>query len=230
MANGLIANLIKAKIKIHTVLFDSWYSDRNLIKTCVEASIRVICGIKTNREIKLFRGRQYYSLLFLSKKSRVQKLYEHVIGKRRYAVWSRKAYLNRLPLTLLVISREIVNKKLKDQTAHIISTNLEDTDEEILKTYKIRWRIETYHRDIKQNLGFAGAFFRRKEGIVRHAIFVAIAYAILSLFMFGKGIVMTIGKCCEYLREKSYHEIIKNILMIGNRDKRLKMFEEVFIN
>jgi len=230
MAKDLVTKLTEAEVKIHTVLFDSWYSDKTLIKTCLEASIRVICGIKTNRKVKFFRGRKYYSLSFVSKKSRVQNLYECEIDSKKYAVWSKEAYLNGLPLSRLVISRELLEDQLGNQTAHFISTNLDDTDEEILRTYKIRWKIETYHRDIKQNLGFAGAFFRNKEGIVRHAIFVAIAYALLSLFMFTKGVVMTIGTCCEYLRDKVQSDLVSEIVMIEDKDERLEKFEEVFIS
>lgn len=230
MAKELVTKLISAKIHIHTILFDSWYSDKNLIKTCLNAKIRVICAIKSNRKIKKFRARNYYSLSFISKQIRFKKLHEHRIGDKIYDVWSEKAYLNKLPLMRLVISHERIDDQLSDHVIHLISTNTKDKFEEILKIYKIRWRIETYHRDIKQNLGFAKGFFRKKEGIVRHAIFVAVAYAVLSLFMYTKGIVMTIGTCCEYLRDKTQQVLVKEIINIEDREKRLQKFEEVFFN
>ena len=191
MAKNLISKLVHAKIQIHTVLFDSWYSDKDLIKACLKAKIRVICAVKTNRKVRFFRARNYNSLSLVSKQTRVQKLYECRIGDKIYDVRAEEAYLNKLPLMRLVISHERIDDKLSDRVIHLISTNIKDTVDEILNTYKIRWHIETYHRDIKQNLGFAKAFFRKTEGIVRHAIFVALAYAVLSLFMYAKGIVMT---------------------------------------
>ena len=230
MANKLISKLAHTKIQVHTVLFDSWYSDKNLIKTCIKAKTKVICAIKTNRKIRFFKARNYTPLSLISKQTRVQKLHEHKIGNKIYDTWSKEAYLNKLPLMRLVISHERIDGKLSDRVAHLISTNLKDTVEEILKTYKIRWRIETYHRDIKQNLGFAKAFFRKKEGIVRHAIFVAIAYAILSLFMYTKGMVMTIGTCCEYLRDKAERDLVAEIITIEKRATRIKRFEETFIS
>lgn len=230
MAKGLVKKLIKAKIKIHTVLFDSWYSDKNLLKTCIQASIRVICRIKSNRKVKLFRHRNWNSLSYISQKARVKKLYKYRGENKTYAVWSQKAYLNKLPLTRLVISREVIGKKLKDKAVHLISTHKEDKNGEILKTYKVRWRIETYHRDIKQNLGFAKAYFRKKEGIVRHAIFVAIAYAVLKLFMYGRSMVITIGTCCEYLQTKSHRDLVTEIIAIKEMDMRLQKFKEVFIS
>lgn len=230
MANKLVTKLAQTKIRIHTVLFDSWYSDKNLIKACLKAKNQVICTIKTNRKVRLFKARNYLPLSLISKQTRVQKLHECKIGHKIYDTWSKEAYLNKLPLMRLVISHERIDGKLSDHTAHLISTNTKDTVEEILRTYKIRWRIETYHRDIKQNLGFAKAFFRKKEGIVRHAIFVAIAYAVLSLFMHTKGIIMTIGTCCEYLRDKAHNDLIAEIIAIEDKPTRLNRFEETFIN
>ena len=230
MANKLISKLRNANIRIHTVLFDSWYSDKNLIKTCLNASIRVICAIKTNRKIRYFKARNYKPLSFISQQTKFQKLHEYKVEDKIYDIWSKNVYLNKLPLMRLVISHERIDGKFSDRVIHLISTDLKDTDEKILQTYKIRWRIETYHRDIKQNLGFAKAFFRKKEGIVRHAIFVAIAYAVLSLFMYTKGMIMTIGTCCEYLRDKANTSLIAEIIAIEDRATRLNRFEEIFIS
>ena len=230
MANKLISKLINANIRINTVLFDSWYSDKNLIRTCLNASIRVICAIKTNRKIRYFKARNYKSLSLISQQTKFQKLHEYKVEDKIYDIWSKNVYLNKLPLMRLVISHERIDGKLSDRVIHLISTDLKDTDEKILQTYKIRWRIETYHRDIKQNLGFAKAFFRKKEGIVRHAIFVAIAYAVMSLFMYTKGMVMTIGTCCEYLRDKANTCLIAEIIAIEDSATRLNRFEELFIS
>ena len=80
-----------------------------------------------------------------------------------------------------------------------------------------------------ENLGFAKAFFRRREGIVRHSILAIIAYAALALLMYRLGKQMTIGECCEYLRDKSNKEFVKEIVEIDNKPFRIERFEEVFI-
>lgn len=229
MAKDIIIKIKEAKIKVDTVLFDSWYSDRKLIKTCIRARMRVICGIKSNRKIKLFKQKTWNALSSFSKKIRLQKLQECKRGGKIYDVWSEQTYLNKLPLMRLVISHERVDGKIQDRAINLISTNTKDTIQDILETYKIRWRIETYHRDIKQNLGFAKVFFVNKEAVVRHSILVSIAYATLSLFMYMKGEVMTIGTCCEYLQNKSEHDLLEEIIAIEDAPTRVHRFEEVFI-
>ena len=72
------------------------------------------------------------------------------------------AKLNGIPHVKLIISREWNEKKKKwGNRFHLISTYSQDTPVQIIRHYRIRWCIETYHRDIKQNLGFAAAFFRK---------------------------------------------------------------------
>jgi len=230
MANELITKLTSAKIRLHTILFDSWYSEKELIKNCLQSSIKVICAIKKNRIIKRYKKRKWLPLSLLVQRVRVQKLHEQKMDNRIYDVWVENVRLNKLPLMRLVISHERIGNKLQEDPICLISTDTKENVENILKTYKKRWKIETFHRDIKQNLGFAKAFFRKKEGIVRHAILVALAYAILSLFMFQNKVDMTIGECCEYLKNNAYKELVGGIAIIENKEMRMEELEKMFIS
>jgi SRSO17 transposase len=230
MAQKLIDKLESASIKLHTVLFDSWYSEQELIRKCIRADARLVCAIKANRNVKLHKKRRWQSLSFISKRIRSQKLTKHTVEETQYEVWSKKVRLTDITdLMQLIISQELDKDGNVKGKAHLISTNLQDSPEDIIQAYKLRWKIETYHRDMKQNLGFATVFFRRREGIIRHAILAAIAYAVLNLFMYRKGITMTIGECCEHLRDESNYNLVKKIVEIEDKPTRLDQFEEVFI-
>ncbi len=230
MAQSLMDKLESASIKIDTVIFDSWYSDHELIQKCIKTKARVICAIKTNRKIMLHKENKWRSLSFISDRINSQKLTKLVIDQNIYLTWFSIVSLNHLPSIKLIISEEKDKNNKIIGKAHIISTNPLDSVSDIISIYKIRWKIETYHRDIKQNLGFAMVFFTRREGIVRHAILASITYAVLSLFMYRKGISMTIGECCEYLKQKSTANLVKAIVEIEDKPKRLERFEEVFIS
>jgi SRSO17 transposase len=229
MAQSLVGELNNHGIKIHTVLFDSWYSDKNLINKCKSLCMRVVCAVKSNRNIFIGKSNKPRKISHINSRLIGQKMRKYTVENKDYLVWEKHARLSKIRGLKFIISHEIKDKKVKSK-AQIISTNSSDSADEIIRTYKIRWCIEIYHRDIKQNLGFASAFFRRERGIVRHAIFVSIAYAILSLFMYRKGIQMTIGECCEHLRDKSSTSLIKEIVLIENKPERLERFEEVFIS
>jgi len=228
MAKNLLDKLEYNRIKINNVLFDSWYSDEKLIKKCKAIGARVICCIKTNRILKIGNSSQYRKLSFISKRISSQKLKKYEIENKIYEVWSSSVSLHKLPFIRLIISKDVSKKEPKN--FHLISTNINDSPEEIISTYKIRWNIETFHRDMKQNLGFASAFFRNGSGIVRHSIFVVLAFVVLNLIMFRRGQTMTIGDCCEYLKNKSTTNVVHDIVVIEDKQTRLNQFEEVFIS
>jgi SRSO17 transposase len=229
MAQNLINKLESASIKLHTVLFDSWYSEQELIRKCIKTNARLICAIKTNRKIKFHKKNRWQSFSFISKRIRSQKLTKHTVEKSKYEVWLKKVWLNDIPdLMQLIISQEVDEEGEVISKVHLISTNLQDSPEDIIQAYKLRWKIETYHRDMKQNLGFATVFFRRREGIIRHAILACITYAVLCLFMNRKSVTMTIGECCEYLRDESNYNLVKKIVEIEDKPDRLCRFEEVY--
>lgn len=228
MAKNLVDKLNNNKIKIDNVLFDSWYSDKKLIKKCKSIGAKVICCIKSNRILKIGNSWKYKKLSFISDRLIGQKTRNCYVNDKVYLVWESIVHLQKLPRIKLIISKDTAKKNSKN--FHLISTNSSDTPEEIISTYKIRWNIETFHQDMKQNLGFGKAFFRRESGIVRHSIFVVLAFAVLNLIMYRRGDIMTIGECCEYLRNKSTANLVHEIVVIKNKQTRLDKFEEVFIS
>jgi len=220
---------ICAYVNLFSVVFDSWYSDKKIIKKCMTRGIKVICAIKTNRIISTENGKWKYLASF-SRGISLKNMQNHIIDDETYKVKSVVAKLNGVPHVKIIISREWDELKKKwGKRFHLISTDAQDTPVQIIRHYRIRWCIETYHRDIKQNLGFAAAFFRKKEGIVRHAIFSTLAYAILKLFILCRGLKMTIGECCAYIQDNGMDNFIREIVEIEDTSERMNYFEKVFI-
>lgn len=224
MALGLIDFVIE-RMPLNNVIFDSWYSDKKIIKKCMTKGVRVVCAIKTNRNIALELGKwQKLSTFKIPNKS-----FEHyLIDENRYKLADHTVKLSGVPFVRMVTSLKKEKKRYKNKR-HLISTKLEDTPAEIIRYYETRWVIETYHWDIKQHLGFGKLFLRKKEGIVRHSIFCTIAYAVLKLFMFLRGMNMTIGECISYIQNREMDGFIREIIEIEDKETRINLFEEVFI-
>lgn len=228
MANDLIDYVLQF-MPLYSVVFDSWYSDKKLIKKCITQKVKVVCAIKANRIFSMEKGKWKLLSDFLKTLS-TRKMENFFIDEKKYKILSLVAKLNGIPHVKIIISKEWNEEKKRwGDFFNLISTDAQDTPVQIIRHYKIRWSIETYHFDIKQNLGFAKAFFRKKEGIVRHAIFSTIAYAILKLFMLCRGLVMTIGECCGYIQDKGMDDFIREIVEIENTSERINYFEKVFI-
>jgi len=228
MASDMIDFMIE-RMKIDNVIMDSWYSDKKIIKKCMTKGIRVVCGIKANRKISLKYG-EWQKLSKFPKEIPRKKLAFYIIDNIEYKIAAHVVKLNGIPNVKMLTSYEWNEKHEKYNNAfHLISTKVKDSVAQVIRRYRIRWFIETYHRDMKQNLGFAKVFLRKKEGIVRHAIFASIAYAILKLFMFFRGLSMTIGECCAYVQDKEMENFIREIIEVEDRETRINFFEEVFI-
>lgn len=226
MARDLIDYLHK-KLPIKLVSFDSWYSDKQLISKLITKKIDVICAIKTNRKICI-NPWKWEKLSNFSNKE--HKLKNYNIDEESYNIASYKTKLEGLPFVKMLISK-LWNKKEKkwSDNFHLISTNKKFNVIKIIRLYSKRWIIETFHRDIKQNLGFAKAFVRNKTAIVRHAIFVVLAYAVLKIFMYKNGLEKTIGECCNYIQNKEMDGFVLEIIEIEDKWERINYFNEVFI-
>lgn len=228
MASDLLDRLL-LYLNLNTVLFDSWYSDHKLINKCTTKYVRVICGIKTNRQISLKKG-NWQSLASFSHNTRRFELTHYYIDEIKYKIGAYRTKLHSIRPIKLLVSYEWNEKENSwSDPFHLISTNTHDSVVKIIRHYRIRWFIETFHRDIKQNLGFAQVFVRKKEGIVRHAIYVTLAYVVLKLFMKSRGMDMTIGMCCSLIQNQGMDDFIREIIEIDDKETRLNYFEEVFI-
>ena len=226
MARDLI-DFLNKKLPLKLVLFDSWYSDKKLISKLITKGIHVICGIKTNRKICL-KPWKWEKLSTFSKLS--HDFSDYFIDEEIYKISSYKAKLEGLPFMKMLISKQWNEKENKwSENFHLISTNRKLNVSQIIRLYSKRWAIETFHRDIKQNLGFAKAFIRNKTAIVRHSIFVVLAYAVLKLFMLGNGLKKTIGECCSYIQDKEMDGFVLEIIEIEDKKERMDYYNRVFI-
>jgi len=116
---------------------------------------RVICVIKSNRNIFLGKSNKKRKISFINKKLISQRTRNCFVEDKTYFVFERRARLHKIYKLKFLIS------KIEKQKINLISTNEKGSAEEIISIYKIRWKIETYHRDIKQNLGFVDVFLRQ---------------------------------------------------------------------
>lgn len=79
--------------------------------------------------------------------------------------------MGKLEKVKLIISKTPDGKSIK----YMISTQIEDTTEQILTTYGDRWNIETAHREANQKLGFKQYQLRCKKAIER---FIQVAFSL----------------------------------------------------
>lgn len=225
MAKSLIKN-VSNKIKLTNILFDSWYSDKKLIQIAKRCSKRVICGIKANRNISIEPKKQQKIRLFVDK-SEIKNYY---IDEKKYTTQVLSAKMKGIAIGTILISRQYFeDKDCWSNPFFLFSSEKNQTVSSIMRIYQLRWNIEVFHRDAKQNLGFH-PYVRKRAAIVSHAIFCTLSYTILKLYMYYQNLDMTIGECISYIRESNFNNFVKEIVEIEDKKERITRFEEVFIN
>lgn len=87
-----------------------------------------------------------------------------------------------VPVRGLGVMKLVLSKKTEAATTGIILiTNRQDwSAEELSHFYSLRWRIETFYRDAKQQLHLGGYFGRFLRGAIRHHVLVFCAYSLLE--------------------------------------------------
>ena len=227
-----IIEYASSKIRISQVIIDSWYVCNEIIKLCLKKRITLIGNIKSNRVIQFERGEWIKLGKYYKSISRKRKVFTTaIIDDVTYKIHSKIVELKKVGEVKLIISRQwLEDKKKWSRPFYVICTDVSKSDVYVLREYTKRWSIESFHKDIKQNLGLEAYQMRLKKGITRHLILVTLAYAVLKLMMFFKKVYWTIGECIKYIQDKEFDDLVIEIIEIDDKQERRKMAKLLLLN
>ena len=155
-----------------TIVMDTWYACAPVLNTIQEGGATFVAALKRNRYVYLN-----------GVKTAVHLLAKRRLGFRRIRISKRKCFRAASVIVWLPsVGKVRLLISFRGQEARFFVTNcLEMTDREMIKTYLDRFTIETFHKDIKQHLGFGEMFMRSWEGVQTHWTILAIAYNLIAL-------------------------------------------------
>ncbi len=155
------------------VLMDSWYTCAPILIPIIEAGWTFVAAIKCNRILEI-NGRKTV-VRHLAKGPRTYKTVR-LSKKRKLKVAKRIVHLPKVGTVLLFIT-----KGGAKETRFLITNNLQMSESEMVMLYSQRFRIEIFHKDIKQHLAFGHVFMRSWQGVQTHWTLVMIAYNLITL-------------------------------------------------
>jgi hypothetical protein len=222
MAQQIIAYSAK---KFHTnrVLLDSWYVTTKVMKTCKKHHVEIIGCLKSNRNISFETGR--WLKLGRWKKTVPKEDYTTIIlDDETYRYHNALVRIKSIGIVKVLVTQQWNDEK-KEWSKHffLLATNTALTPAHIIRTYLQRWTIETFHRDVKQNLGCEAYQMRTTKGITRHLILSVLAYAILKLWMQYKKVAWTIGETIRYIQAWLFDTLIINIAKEPDPQRRWQL-------
>ena len=162
--------LLKGEV---TVLLDSWYACKTILNRIELYGWRYVVALKSNRRVCV--GGQTMRVSTLAKGLR-RGVTVYLSKRRRVRVAKFIADLPGIGAVAIFVTE--VNGAVK----YLASNNLALTPQEAVLEYAARWQIETFHRDIKQYLGFGELWMRSWLAIQRHWTLCLLTYNALKLW------------------------------------------------
>lgn len=191
------------------VLFDSWYCCEDVLKICDELELHWHSELRANRLVFLpgisdkFHVSELARALPLDEFKKVDlpdswQKYKFM-AERNVIIRGKKTKARTIKLVILWDGKDNL-----ESYKFLATNNLSATGVEVLEIHRLRWKIEEFHRDAKQNLGMADCMLRKYDGVVIHLLLVLLAYSALKRLLAStlKGIVNTIGDCGRYLKRQ----------------------------
>lgn len=197
LAIELIHDVMSRNIPANAFTFDSWFLCKNMADVIKGYKKAYVARAKSNRVIWIKDVK--WSISDFAKSIPAKKFKVIEIKGKSYMAYSLTCKMSKLGKVRICICRE----KDDDKNLFYLVTNMLDWEErKILETYGMRWNIECFYKDAKQELGFESYQMRKLEGIMKHWYLVFLAYSLLRLAVangrLGKWLnAETIGKACR---------------------------------
>jgi len=192
LAIELVKEAIESELPFETVLFDSWYLAPLLLEMLAEERKKWISILKMNRNITTNNLRILdeggNSIHFEGAKIKVEDLIPLIpasafkpvaVGDQTYYCFSKNVRIPSLGKVRLVISFD--NPDLQGTCAVLVTNHLSWNAKKIIETYLLRWPIETFYQEAKQQLGLNKYRMRSAKAIQKHWCLVFVAYSFLHL-------------------------------------------------
>ncbi len=139
-ARRQIEYALKNKVKFRFVLFDVWFASVENMRFILKHQKHFICPLKSNRKIALCRD------------DKLQGRWHKLETLETKTNESCLIYLEGLDVPVLLIKQIFTNGDGKTAVQYLISSDTKLSTDNIIRNYQRRWRVEEYHKSLKQNV------------------------------------------------------------------------------
>lgn len=137
---SLLRIVVHNQVKFGYVINDSWYASADNMKMIKrDLKKEFVMPLKSNRKVALS----------LAAKERGQ--YQAVSSLELPVDETREVWLEEVPFALSVTKQVFINEDLSEGTLYLVTSDLTLLYDQMQKLYQRRWRIEEYHKSLKQN-------------------------------------------------------------------------------
>lgn len=158
------------QVKFEYILSDNWFGAKdNMEFIRKDLKKKFIIGLKSNR------------LVALSDEERKKGQYQNLSTLNIKDGEARKAWLKDLSLPVSLLKKVFKNEDGSTGTLYLVTNDLDIDPDRIYEIYQKRWRIEEYHKSIKQNSSLEKSPTRTARSQKNHLFASIIGYCKLEL-------------------------------------------------
>ena len=246
LAIDLVRSAIRHRLRFEILLFDGWYLSETLVAEAARRHKKWISILKKNRNLETnsfqlkdangqpikFEG-EHVSVEEFVKKIPANAFKMVVVNEKTYWTFSLTVRIPSLGKVRLVISYE--NGKLTDTYVVLVTNALDWEAKRIIATYLLRWPIETFYQDGKEQLGLHEYLMRNAKAIGKHWCLVFVAYSLLHLDCLPSPLAedqvptKSIGEACrQQARALIELLVIHAHKMLQNGESAKSVFDSLF--
>ncbi len=172
LAIQMIKSAVKQNIRADYVLTDSWFTCLELIKTTIAFEMNYIGMFSKVKTLFTYRGKKYTF-------RKIQRLNQRNIKRnRRFGLYYIRTVVEWDGIqVVLLFTRRGKNGKWKC----LISTDLSLSVNKIFEIYQIRWTIEVFFKECKQNLGLGKSQSNDFDAQIADTTITIVQYLFLAL-------------------------------------------------
>ena len=100
----------------------------------------------------------------------------------------KEVYLEKIPFPVTIIKEEYVNKDYSTGDLYLVCSDLTASYQQIITLYQKRWKVEEYHKSLKNNSSLASSPTSVERTQSNHIFMSLIGYCKLELFKMRKGL------------------------------------------
>jgi len=171
----MIKRALSWGVKAKYLLMDSWYGFPSVIIQA-KALIDVICMVKKTTKINYYHDNKKLTLMQIYKQFRKKRGKANIKGSQLAEIESEG---KRISVKIVFVR----NRSKKKDWLAILSTDIELTDEEIVRIYGKRWDIEVFFKMTKQLLRLNNEIQTRSfDSMITHISIVMLRYIFIATY------------------------------------------------
>jgi hypothetical protein len=166
----MLRAVVGNQIAFQYVLNDLWFASAdNMRLVKLDLKKDFIMALKKNRKVALSESDKQHG--------RYQRIDQLSFPENA----ALQVYLEQVPFALLLVRQDFTNEDGSTGVRYLVSSDLTLIYDQLIAIYQKRWKVEEYHRSLKQNAAIAKSPTRTETTQTNHVVAALLAFVKLEM-------------------------------------------------